>query len=391
MTKFSTRGFTRLFTIILFHLLPYNSQIASAFRIIHKPSPKYQGSFVSCSRLRVSDDNVQAYSKAETDVVKDVCLISDSTGVTAQSALSRAFAQFDSCNSIFSDNGCEVRSNVFSHVKDEATIAGIVKGAKRKEALVVYTLSDTDLRTKTSRMCELSGLDSVDLMGPLLDGLSAFFGEAPMGTPGGELSKRSDGGGFKLSDSYYRRIEAVEFTLKADDGSAPWLLADADVVLCGVSRTGKTPLSVVLAQQMGLKVANVPLVMEVKPPKELLDAEKMDSNKIFCLTINPTELKRIRTSRLERANVKSYEREAGVGGGKGLEGGEVLNFGKESSNYADRAYVLRDLMSARQLTKEQGWTEIDVTGRAVEETASYISELLNMRSKEKDGEAKNTT
>ena len=138
-----------------------------------------------------------------------------------------------------------------------------MKGAKKKNALLIYTLSDSDLRQRTRRMCELSGLDSVDLMGPLLDELSAFFGEAPMGTPGGELSKRGDGAGFKLTDSYYRRIEAVEFTLKADDGSAPWLLADADVVLCGVSRTGKTPLSVVLAQQMGLKVANVPLVMEV--------------------------------------------------------------------------------------------------------------------------------
>jgi [pyruvate, phosphate dikinase]-phosphate phosphotransferase / [pyruvate, phosphate dikinase] kinase len=258
------------------------------------------------------------------------------------------------------------------------TIAGIVKGAKKKNALVVYTLSDSDLRQRTSRMCELSGLDSVDLMGPLLDELSAFFGEAPMGTPGDELSKRSDGAGFKLTDSYYRRIEAVEFTLKADDGSAPWLLADADVVLCGVSRTGKTPLSVVLAQQMGLKVANVPLVMEVKPPKELFE-DKLDSRKVFCLTINPTELKRIRTNRLERANVKSYEEAAGVGGGIGGFSGGVVNVGKESSNYADRAYVLKDLMSARSLAREYGWTEIDVTGRAVEETASYISQILSHR------------
>lgn len=126
----------------------------------------------------------------------------------------------------------------------------------------------------------MSGLNAVDLMGPLLDGLSEFFGEDPLGTPGGDLSKRSEGGGFKLTDSYYKRIEAVEFTLKADDGSAPWLLEEADVVLCGVSRTGKTPLSVVLAQQMGLKVANIPLVMEVKPPKELFDKEKMDNKKV---------------------------------------------------------------------------------------------------------------
>lgn len=92
--------------------------------------------------------------------VKNVVLISDSTGVTAQSALSRAFAQFDSCNNIFTvgEEGCEVQSNVFSHVKDENTIAGIVKSAKRSEALVIYTLSDSELRTKARRMCEVRGL-----------------------------------------------------------------------------------------------------------------------------------------------------------------------------------------------------------------------------------------
>ncbi|GMH52877.1 hypothetical protein TrRE_jg2501 [Triparma retinervis] len=343
------------------------------------------GKFPGASALQQAVDGEGGTGEAQ---IKDVFLISDSTGVTAQSALSRAFAQFDSCNNIFQvgAGGCEVQSSVYSHVKSEETIAGIVKGAKKKNALLIYTLSDSDLRQRTRRMCELSGLDSVDLMGPLLDELSAFFGEAPMGTPGGELSKRGDGAGFKLTDSYYRRIEAVEFTLKADDGSAPWLLADADVVLCGVSRTGKTPLSVVLAQQMGLKVANVPLVMEVKPPKELFE-DNLDSRKVFCLTINPTELKRIRTSRLERSNVKSFEKSAGVGGGggRGVAGG-IVNVGKESSNYADRAYVLRDLKSARDMAKENGWTEIDVTGRAVEETASYISELLSQRKDEVVGE-----
>lgn len=99
-----------------------------------------------------------------------------------------------------------------------------------------------------------------------------------------------------LSDSYYRRIAAVEFTLKADDGASPRLLPEADVVILGVSRTGKTPLSVVLSQQYSLKVANVPLVLEVGPPKELGDC---DPRRVFCLTINPSELRRIRTARLE--------------------------------------------------------------------------------------------
>jgi regulator of PEP synthase PpsR (kinase-PPPase family) len=134
-----------------------------------------------------------------------------------------------------------------------------------------------------------------------------------------------------------------------------------------VSRSGKTPLSVVLAQTMGLKVANVPpLVVEVPPPKELLDATQIDPTRVFCLTIAPGELRRIRTTRLERRNVKDMEAK--------------YELEQQKSNYADRAYLLNDLKHARTLaTTTQGWTEIDVTGRAVEETASYIVELLNDR------------
>ncbi|GMI56329.1 hypothetical protein TeGR_g14034, partial [Tetraparma gracilis] len=139
-----------------------------------------------------------------------------------------------------------------------------------------------------------------------------------------------------------------------------YLLKEADVVLVGVSRTGKTPLSVVLAQTMGLKVANVPLVLECDPPAELL-SDEMDHSKVFCLTINPNELKRIRVARLERSRVTELQDET---------------MGKDVSNYADRNYMLRDLTTARKLAARMGWVEVDVTGRAVEETASYIDSLL---------------
>ena len=308
-------------------------------------------------------------------------MISDSTGVTGQSAVARAFSQFVSCSNDLklTSDSCEVKTSLFSHVEDEATIAGVLKKGSENpsETLIVYTLSDVELRTKTRRMCELSGLNSVDLMGPLLDSLGSFFNEAPMGTPGGR--RGSVDAPYRLSDNYYKRIDAVEFTLKADDGSAPWLLAEADVVIVGVSRTGKTPLSVIMAQQMGLKVANVPLVLECAPPKELFDSDKLDSSKVFCLTIEPTELKRIRTTRLERSNVKSFQESR-------FAGADTDTTGKGKSNYADRNYLLRDLKNARDLATERGWTEIDVTGRAVEETAGYISELLSKRRSSGGGE-----
>ncbi|GMH50365.1 hypothetical protein TrLO_g13923 [Triparma laevis f. longispina] len=295
--------------------------------------------------------------------LKRVILVSDSTGATAQKTLNRAFSQFDSCSTLGKDD-CELQVNVFSHVTNEETLAGLIRRAKDQSALMIYTLSDPELRSKSLKMCELSAVHSVDLMGPLLDGLSSFLEEAPLGTPGGDDKvQRQDPRKTTLSSSYYKRIEAVEFTLKADDGSAPWLLKDADVILVGVSRTGKTPLSVVLAQQFGLKVANIPLVLEVPPPKELFEP-CIDNDKVMCLTINPVELKRIRLNRLERSGAKQLEEAGGV---------------KTATNYADRNYLMRDLKNARDLAQKYNYTEIDVTGRAVEETASLISELLTQK------------
>lgn len=139
------------------------------------------------------------------------------------------------------------------------------------------------------------------------------------------------------------------------------------MVLVGVSRTGKTPLSVVLAQTMGLKVANVPLCYPVPPPVELTNGE-LDPKKVFSLTINPNELKRIRMSRLERSGVDKIQAAVAKSGG----GGETTM----KSDYADRDYMLKDLKAARDLAADNGWLMVDVTGRAVEETASYIDSKL---------------
>lgn len=125
----------------------------------------------------------------------------------------------------------------------------------------------------------------------------------------------------------------------------PNLLPDADVVVCGVSRTGKTPLSVVLAQTMGLKVANVPLVVDLPPPALLLNAQKVNPKRVIVLTLNTDDLLKIRKTRIERE----------------------LRYSSKKSTYADRKYIINDLTHAKQ---------IDVTGRAVEETASLIQSYL---------------
>ncbi|VEU34746.1 unnamed protein product [Pseudo-nitzschia multistriata] len=328
--------------------------------------------------------------------VKRIFLISDATGVMSRSILLKSLAQFDTCadekapydtteknkegdddddeGDCTSAGACDVRTRTFTFVRSEQALTNIMKLAKKKGACVMYTIAKPELRALAGEECRKLNLLHVDLIGPSLNALSKFLDEDPLGIPAlfsPRNRKQGDGktkSQSNLGDSYYQRIDAVEFCLKADDGQAPWLLPEADIVLVGVSRSGKTPLSVVLSQTMSLKVANIPLVMEVPPPVQLL--EQVDPKRVFCLTISPSELRKIRTNRLERRGVKDIEEKLELAG-KGI----VV----PKSNYADRNYILKDLGSVRKLCQKHNWTEVDVTGRAVEETATSIVEIFNQR------------
>ena len=300
---------------------------------------------------------------------KTILILSDTTGVTAKSAVEKSLEQFNGCDERFyalkwdSDDGIgldeddecvNLSTKLFPFLKTEQQVADILKDAAGWDALVVFTLAEPDLREATIRMCQLSKVAYVDLLGPMFDGMSQLFNRAPLGKAASTVVQRRRQSR-ALSDSYYRRVEAVEFTLNCDDGMKPRLWKDADIVLLGVSRTGKAPLSVVLAQTMGLKVANVPLVVDLDPPPQLF---QIDPQRVFLLTLSLTDLQRIRKNRLSREMRKATNAE---------------------SNYADLNYLERDLEHSRQIAREYGYKEIDVTGRAVEETASYISSVLNRR------------
>jgi regulator of PEP synthase PpsR (kinase-PPPase family) len=333
--------------------------------------------------------------------IKYIFLISDATGVTARSTLLKSLAQFDTC---VNDDGdkmndknasanastitttasaaatgtCEVRTRTFTFIRSPAALTQILRTASTKHACVMYTLADPLLRQLAVDECQhLNIICYVDLMGPTLDVLAKYLDEEPIGSPQRRANTKRRN---SLGDSYYERINAVEFALKADDGQSPWLLCEADIVVVGVSRSGKTPLSVVMSQTMSLKVANIPLVLEVPPPKQLFD--DVDPRRVFCLTIAPSELRKIRSNRLEKRGVRDMERK--------LEEQQRRQQSSSSSSwsmspeipksmYADRSYLMRDLANARSLCEQHGWTEIDVTGRAVEETATYIVELFNQR------------
>lgn len=194
----------------------------------------------------------------------------------------------------------------------------IVKQAAKEGAMVAYTLADPSMAESARQACKLWGIPSTDILGPITEAIASHLGVSPSGLPRG-----APGRSFPLSDDYFRRIEAIEFTIKQDDGALPQNLSKADIILAGVSRTGKTPLSIYLAQK-GYKVANVPIVMGVELPKMLF---QVDPEKVFGLTINPVVLQTIR-----RARAKS------------------LGFTEEvRSNYSEMDYVREELEFARRV------------------------------------------
>jgi regulator of PEP synthase PpsR (kinase-PPPase family) len=173
--------------------------------------------------------------------------------------------------------------------------------------------------------------------------LSVFLGAQPRGVPGLLHT---------LTDDYFRRIEAVEFTVKNDDGREPRNLPKADLVLVGISRTSKTPLSTFLAQK-GYRVANVPLVLDIPPPEELY---QIDQERIFGLTIKVDELLRIRQARL---------RALGMPG---------------DTSYGQREHVLKEIAYAQSIFRQHpSWPIIDITGKAIEETTADILRLQKDR------------
>jgi [pyruvate, water dikinase]-phosphate phosphotransferase / [pyruvate, water dikinase] kinase len=183
------------------------------------------------------------------------------------------------------------------------------------------------------------GIMAVDLLNPLMDAFKKRFKKEPNHQP--KLLR-------KLDDEYFRRVEAIEFAVKYDDGRDPRGVTHADIVLIGVSRTSKTPLSMYLAHQ-GYKVANVPLVPEVAPPDELF---RVPRNKCVGLVITPDKLNEIRKERLISMGLKS------------------------EANYASFERILEELEYAEKIMKRVGCRVINVSNKAVEETAGVITEVL---------------
>ncbi|XP_008801175.2 probable pyruvate, phosphate dikinase regulatory protein, chloroplastic [Phoenix dactylifera] len=312
------------------------------------PPPTSSSSSPSLSQLdeippSISDD---FQDDGEVAAAKAIYMVSDGTGWTAEHSVNAALGQFEHC---LVDRGCPVNTHLFSGVEDVERLMEIVKQAAKEGALVLYTLVDPSMAKSAEQACKLWGVPSTDILRPTTEAIAAHLGVAPSGIPRGAPGRKAP-----LTEEYFQRIEAIDFTIKQDDGAQPRNLNRAHIVLVGVSRTGKTPLSIYLAQK-GYKVANIPIVMGVELPKALFE---INQEKVFGLTINPVVLLSIR-----KARAKSL----------GLDG-------EMRSNYSEMDYVREELEYANKIfVQNPVWPVIEVTGKAIEETAAVVVRICHDR------------
>ncbi|REE86158.1 hypothetical protein A8990_11155 [Paenibacillus taihuensis] len=258
-----------------------------------------------------------------------IYICSDAVGETAETVVKAAMRQFASAG---------VKLIRFSHLKTEDEIVHIVTEAAATGGFIAYTLVQPELRETMKEESRIRGVRVVDVLGPVMQAFIDTLGGSP---------KRQPGLLHTLDDDYFRRIEAIEFAVKYDDGKDTKGLLLAEVVLIGVSRTSKTPLSIYLAHK-GVRVANLPLVPEVKVPDELFAGGRL----VVGLMMNPDKLASIRTERLKAMG---------------------LPF---SAKYASAQRIRAELTYASELMRKLNCPIIDVSEKAIEETAGLIIGLL---------------
>lgn len=263
--------------------------------------------------------------------VPTVHVISDSLGDTAADVALAAAAQFPHGTVHIVRLPKVANIDQVRHFIDECG-----RDVEAGKLLFFHTVANRELRGQVQAELDARGIASLDLLGPALDAVANLTGESPMGEAG--VIRRTD-------ERYFRRIDAMEFFVAHDDGRNPEDLTKADIVLVGVSRTSKTPLSMYLSFH-GFKVANIPLARGVEPPRELFDVEPF---RIFGLISTPEVLSAVRNERLGSLEAK-----------------------RVAGSYADPYYIQEELDEARALMRRLGCIVIHTNGRAVEETAQII-------------------
>lgn len=260
-----------------------------------------------------------------------IYVVSDSLGETAELVTKAAISQFNHLDQFMIKR--------FPFVEDVSNIDEVIYLTKRDQGMIVYTLVRPEIREYLKETAEKEEVVAYDVIGPLINHIQTISGKQPLHEPG--LIH-------KLDEEYFKKVEAIEFAVKYDDGRDPRGVLKADLVLIGVSRTSKTPLSQYLAHRR-VKVANVPIVPEVEPPEELFS---IPPEKCIGLKISPEKLIGIRTERLRSLGLS------------------------DSANYAKLERIKEELVFFEKVIQRIGCPVIDVTNKAVEETANIIYSMI---------------
>nr|WP_208394198.1 pyruvate, water dikinase regulatory protein [Pseudochelatococcus lubricantis] len=257
-------------------------------------------------------------------------LVSDSTGETLLAVSRAVAAQYEGISAI---------EHVYPLVRSAAQLERAMASIMDEPGIVLYTLVNPDLANELNRVCSAEGIPVLSVLDPVVNLFQSYIGTETIARPGAQHT---------LNAEYFKRIDAMNYTLAHDDGQTGEDLDSADVVLVGVSRTSKTPTAIYLANR-GIKTANVPLVPGFALPEALSTTKRP---LIVGLVASPDRIVQIRQNRLLS-----------------------LNAGDDTA-YVDRDSVAAEIAESRKLCARNGWPVIDVTRRSIEETAAAIMELL---------------
>lgn len=258
-------------------------------------------------------------------------LVSDSTGETLITAGRAAAAQYPAVSAL---------EHVYPLIRTQRDLDRAIAEIETSPGVVLYTLVETELSERLERACQEMGSPFLSVLQPITNLFKAYLGIEIMVKPGAQHMLNAD---------YFRRIDALNYTMMHDDGQLSGGLDEADVVLIGVSRTSKTPTSIYLANR-GIKTANVPMVPGVPLP---LEVEHLKRPLVVGLFASPERIVQIRENRILSINPH-----------------------QEATAYTDRHAVSDEIARSRRLFTDKGWPMIDVTRRSIEETAAAILALL---------------
>jgi regulator of PEP synthase PpsR (kinase-PPPase family) len=287
----------------------------------------------------------EAVHRAGDDSVKNresffhLHMISDSTGETLLTVARAAAAQYAGMRAI---------EHIHSMIRTPKQLDFILSDIEEEPGIVLYTLVNRELGERLEAGCRAIGIPCASVLEPVLQLLQSYLGAT--GT-------RRSGAQHVLDADYFRRIDALNFTLVHDDGQLAGALEEADIVLVGVSRTSKTPTSIYLANR-GIKTANIPIVPGIPVPAQL---EAVQKPLVVGLTASPERIVALRENRVLSLNAAAH-----------------------SEAYVDRIAIAAEIALARKLCQRNNWPIIDVTRRSIEETAAAIMALYEERREQKE-------